>query len=178
MGRIDPGIMEAMLAHLHKHHAPMCRKWFADIEPLDLTGGTLTLLVREAVQLRYLQRTCIDQFKEAAMAVTGRLVSVKFVGDANQRGGLISDEEAIGAEASSGNGQRPWVDEEMFLSPDFSFGNFVVGPGNRLAHAAAYAVAQKPGKAYNPFFIHGGVGLGKTHLLQAICQDAMRTNPH
>jgi chromosomal replication initiator protein len=63
------------------------------------------------------------------------------------------------------------------LSPDFSFESFVVGPDNRLAHAAALAVAQQPGRAYNPFFVHGGVGLGKTHLLQAICQQTIRNNP-
>ena len=66
----------------------------------------------------------------------------------------------------------------MLLSPDYTFGSFVIGPGNRLAHAAAQAVAQKPGRAYNPYFIHGGVGLGKTHLLHAICQELLRTQPN
>jgi chromosomal replication initiator protein len=65
----------------------------------------------------------------------------------------------------------------MLLSPDYTFESFVVGPDNRLAHAAASAVAQQPGRAYNPFFVHGSVGLGKTHLLQAICQQSMRNNP-
>ena len=180
MGRPDPQIRDAMLAHLRQNYPTMCRHWFDDIEPLEVSGGTLKLLVREPVQLKYLQRCCVDQFKEAAQVASGRLVAVRFVGESE----LTEDGRVAAAPAPAKiepEGDAAFaplaVDDEMLISPDYSFANFVIGPGNRLAHAAAYAVAQKPGKAYNPFFIHGGVGLGKTHLLQAICQSAMRTNP-
>lgn len=72
---------------------------------------------------------------------------------------------------------EPIRHEPLALNPDYSFENFVMGPGNRLAHAAAVAVASNPGRAYNPYFIHGGVGLGKTHLLQAICLRLAEADP-
>ena len=179
MGRTDPQIRDAMLAHLRQNFPSTCRHWFDDIEPLDLSGGTLRLLVRETVQLKYLQRCCIDQFTEAAQVASGRLLAVRFVGEDEANGEVPA--AAAGSHThgdTAGNGTGPLsADDDMLISPDYSFTNFVIGPGNRLAHAAASAVALKPGKAYNPFFVHGGVGLGKTHLLQAICQSAMRQNP-
>ena len=177
MGRPDPQTKDAILAHLRRAYPTMCRRWFDDIVPVALSGGTLQLLVREPVQLKYLQKRCQRQFTEAAQAITGRLLAVRFVGEEEQleQGRPASTANGTAKDEAGVGGGAP--EEEMLISPDYSFDNFIIGPGNRLAHAAAVAVAQKPGWAYNPLFVHGGVGLGKTHLLQAICQAASRANP-
>ncbi|MEK7450077.1 MAG: chromosomal replication initiator protein DnaA, partial [Planctomycetota bacterium] len=72
---------------------------------------------------------------------------------------------------------RPVINLRGQLNPHYTFDRFVVGACNRLAHAATLAVAENPSKAYNPLFIHGAVGLGKTHLLQAACWTALEKNP-
>jgi chromosomal replication initiator protein len=69
------------------------------------------------------------------------------------------------------------ISSDVVLNQDYLFDNFVVGPCNRFAHAAAVGVSESPGKAYNPFFMHGSVGLGKTHLLQSLCHALLDRNP-
>jgi len=73
---------------------------------------------------------------------------------------------------------KPSSNGDLVLNPSYTFDTFVAGPTNRVAHAAALSVAEGAGTVYNPFFVHGGVGLGKTHLLQGICHAVLARNPY
>lgn len=358
----DRAIWDAMLAHLRAHNPTICRQWFEELSPLGVGGGALQLRTLSSLHRDYLRRQCADAFNDAARTVSGRLLSVRFLGpeDAviapppvpSRKGGAasrpaeaeplphrpepapreaphtnghspdrerttpdvagrasqeavprpMSDDHAPGrrharldpasardvdapepAEArhtvdpsrdddrpghagadgpataappprqgeeprridpplvviparaplpspSQGSSLAPtptptlgptlsashappqdrvadrgaqrsepyqpepyppeparparsWAGpaphryESLVVNPDNAFDTFVVGPGNRLAHAAAMAVVSNPGRVYNPFFVHGGVGLGKTHLLQAVCLRLVEANP-
>jgi chromosomal replication initiator protein len=156
-------------AYLRRNHPEICRHWFEEISVMGIEGGVLRLLIDEPVRLKYLQRSCVAPFTEAVQSITGRLLAVRFMGSET-----ALTEPMMNIPAQEGS---PLLDEQVILSPDYCFDSFVVGPGNRLAHAAAMAVGGKLGRAYNPFFVHGGVGLGKTHLLQSICQMVLRQQP-
>ncbi|MDX1564409.1 MAG: chromosomal replication initiator protein DnaA [Phycisphaeraceae bacterium] len=162
----DPSLWRDMLAHLRRHHAAICRQWFDELEPLALENGLLRILAQNPIQQNYLQNRCIEPFNDAAQSASGALLAVRFELEAD-----ATDNPRVSAPAS-----EPVDDGQIVLSPDYCFENFVTGPGNHLAQAAAVAVAEQPGRAYNPLFLHGGVGLGKTHLLQAICQTVLRSN--
>ena len=155
-------VWKESLEYLAKFHSAHLRQWFSDITPVELSGGVLSVRTSTAIQQQYLHSKCRDVFNEAAQAVTGALVTVEFVSPGNAGGQL----------ARFGD-----HDGDVILSPDYIFENFVTGPSNRLANASCIAVSERPGKVYNPLFVHGDCGLGKTHLLQATCQEILRRSP-
>ncbi len=190
MPKLDSALWYDMMEYLRRRHAPICRQWFEALRPVGLDSGLLKIHTSNTVQKNYLQHKCLDQFTEAAQAATGALVAVRFVGDQEEALTASSALESTSTRVVSGPSapssavaETEHVEvgdrhiEETILSPDYSFDNFVTGPGNHLAYAASVAVANQPGVTYNPLFIHGGVGLGKTHLLQAICQTILQNNP-
>lgn len=174
----DARVWSEVLAHLRKHHPAICRQWFDEIEPLGVVGGVLRLRVHSAVHRDYLQRNCLGPFNEGLQAVTQRLITVRFLGPGDDATEPIGNHQPPASiiEARPVASPDIWSDA-LTVNPDNTFENFVIGPSNRLAHAAAVAVADRPGRSYNPLFIHGGVGLGKTHLLQAICLRILQKAP-
>lgn len=157
---LDSVTWNRILQLVKTQHPALHRVWFDQLMPRQLTYGVIQVQVPTPAQLNFCQGQCQQPFTSAAQTITGRLVAVTFTCESMGRGGVFND-----------------GDQPLPLSPDYVFENFVTGPCNRLPHAATVAVAEQPGKAYNPLFIHGGVGLGKTHLLQAVCQRVMQRDP-
>jgi len=175
MTDFDPALWWSILAYLRRHHAQLCRQWFEELEPLSFDSGVLTIRAADPVKRNYLARTCAEAFNDAAQSETGALVAVRFVaGEAAARPNGRSGHAAASAPVAADD---PMFDDQIALSPDYALDNFVTGPGNHLAYAATVAVVDQPGQAYNPLFIHGGVGLGKTHLLQAAAQAVLQKSP-
>lgn len=197
MAKLTSVLWHDMLDYLRRQHLSICRQWFENLEPIELNSGLLKISVPNRVQKNYLQHKCRDEFTEAAQSATGALVAVCFVtgeqdlysrqdpaitfADANGGRGSKGQTIETARTATSSKSNRHYQEndfDQILISPDYCFENFVCGPANRLAYAATLAVANHPGQTYNPLFIHGGVGLGKTHLLQAACQKIMQTNPN
>lgn len=138
-------------------------RWFAPIKPIEINNGTLVLGVANEFYQIWLQDNFLSLVREAVNQSSKQPLQVRFavsheLRESGQPSSLGQTEKRTAA--------RPALD--IKLNPRFSFDSFVVGPNNNFAHAAALAVAQAPSRAYNPLFMYGGVGLGKTHLMQAV----------
>jgi chromosomal replication initiator protein len=148
------------------------RKWFDKLAVLHLNGGSLGIECPDEATVQFLRDNCKSSFTRAAQQITGHLITVDFHVSAREDTSSKSKRSEYESKDAVLQKKREMV---IFkLHPDYTFDSFVVGPSNRLAHASCIAVSQSLGNTYNPLFIYGNSGLGKTHLLHAVCFEAQR----
>ena len=173
--------IERLKARLSRH---TFQTYFEPIKPVSLRGGELTLAHSSKFMIDWVRDNLLDVLLQDLEAQHGSQCSVKFV--VRDRPGTETEAEP----PSSPPQQRTEITASMTstspgfparpptLNTKYTFDSFVVGPSNQFAVAACTAVANAPGKAYNPLFLYGGVGLGKTHLVHAVGNHALKANPN
>ncbi len=172
MAAPDRALWQGIIQHVIDHGGNLIRPWFMQLEPIALEHGLLEIEVPGPREQEYCNKHCVRLFTEAAQRATGRLVGVCF----------LTRSEAATAERSQTSAPPAYGSDRdhaasLELPEDYTFDTFVTGQCNRLAHAAALAVSEDPGGAYNPLYVHGSVGLGKTHLLYAVCARVAHSAP-
>jgi chromosomal replication initiator protein len=130
------------------------RKWFDELQVVRFDGGSIGIGCPDEASVRFLDQNCKANFTRIAQQITSHLVTVDFL---ISTGGSEKTVETLPPGPA--------------LHADYTFDNFVVGPSNRLAHASCVAISQSLGATYNPLFLYGNAGLGKTHLLHAVCHE-------
>jgi chromosomal replication initiator protein len=158
--------------------------WFESIRAVTDETGTLELQTSNEFSRIWLEDNYLDLIREKASIVAGEEVMVRITTLENEMapapGPSRSTSPADRTTAASGHPRLERQRQQPrtpYLNPRNTFENFIVGPSNQLAHAAATAVAASPGSAYNPLFVYGDTGLGKTHLMHAMAHAIQQSDP-
>ena len=146
------------------------KTWIVPLKPMSLEDGQLNIYTPDDKFVPYLNKKYSDMFNVTIEEVTGLECSVAFQS-------TMMEEPAPAAEVKK-EPVNTQAANKANLNPRYTFDTFVVGANNNLAHAASLAVAESPAEIYNPLFIYGGVGLGKTHLMHSIGHFILKNNPN
>ena len=150
------------------------KTWLQPLQLHEITDTTVTILVpNEQMAIDYISKKYTFPLKVAIAECTGKEYNIEFILPEQAAAQL----EAKKKVAAVNNVDNSVLAERAGLNPKYTFDTFVVGNNNKFAHAASLAVAESPGKMYNPLFIHGGAGLGKTHLMHSIAHFVLNQNP-
>lgn len=153
--------------------------WIKCLEPVNISQDTIFLAVPNDFTKGILETRYVDLISNAVTMVTSKKYEIKFVLSSDDIVAEMNSKNTSQLSENTPGNEKP--NDELTtstLNPKYTFDTFVIGNSNRFAHAASLAVAESPAKAYNPLFIYGGVGLGKTHLMHAIGHYALNNSPN
>ena len=149
------------------------RTWIEPLEVYNVSDSTVYILVPLKSSVDYINQKYLLPFQVCIAEITGQEFEVKFITvDDSQNINVKNQDDTYKKNATQNS-----IFEQANLNPKYTFDTFVVGGNNNFAHAASLAVSESPGEIYNPLFLYGGVGLGKTHLMHSIAHFILKKDP-
>jgi chromosomal replication initiator protein len=154
---------------------PSFETWLKSTKAYSLKDDKLTIVAPNEFARDWLESKYSGLIMDTVLEITGAELIIKFILPQNHIEEIAMNIPSVKEKVKF---DEPIEFGQSMLNPKYTFDTFVIGSGNRFAHAASLAVAEAPAKAYNPLFIYGGVGLGKTHLMHAIGHYVLEHNPN
>lgn len=157
---------------------PSYRTWLSKLQPIDFKNNVFSVSTPNKFTHEWLEKNYRTTIEDALKEILIQDVKVNFLNNNSESSKRIVRETEVSSAQKTNKSSQNKSHYNRTLNPKYTFSSFVIGDSNRFAYAAALAVAENPAKSYNPLFIYGGVGLGKTHLLHAIADYVLIHNPH